>query len=139
MKITEAAELVLVDTSIWIDFFRKKEAICNQLNQLVEEKRATTVKLVIAELIQGAKQEKEIEVINELDSVIPTLAELSDTWKKAGKLSYDLRKRGKVIGLTDCYIAVMTSEHNAQLFSLDQHFKVISKYYPLSIFKSPKG
>ena len=62
MKTIEQADLILVDTSIWIDFFRKRENIFEQLNQLVEEKRVATVKLVIAELIQGARQEKEIEV-----------------------------------------------------------------------------
>ncbi len=136
MKTIEQADLILVDTSIWIDFFRKRENIFEQLNQLVEEKRVATVKLVIAELIQGARQEKEIEVIKNLGDVIPILTELSDAWEKAGKLSYDLRKKGKTVGLADCYIAIMAGIHNACLFSLDQHFRTISKYYPLKMFKN---
>jgi len=136
MLTIEQADLILVDTSIWIDFFRKKVNIFERLSQLVEEKRVVTVKLVIAELIQGVKQEKEIEAIKSLGDVIPILTESSDVWEKVGKLSYELRKKSKTVGLADCYIAVMAVIHNARLFSLDQHFRIISKYYPLKMFNN---
>lgn len=136
MKTTGQAEMILVDTSIWIDYFRKKASVFDRLNQLVEEERAVTVRLVIAELIQGAKEEKEIEVIKDLGEVVPILTESPDAWKKAGKLSYELRKKGKTVGLADCYIAVMAGDHKAQLYSHDQHFALIAKHFPLNIFKT---
>ena len=46
---------------------------------------------------------------------------------KAGRLSYNLKKKGKTINLIDCYIAIIAQEHGCQIFTLDEHFKEIQK------------
>jgi len=85
-------------------------------------------KVVIAELIQGARSEKEIGVIKGFVEAFTIVEEGKETWYKAGKLSYDLKKKGKTINLTDCYIAVIAREHNCSILTLDKHFKEIQKH-----------
>ena len=48
-------------------------------------------------------------------------------WIKAGKLSFNLKRKGKNVNLTDCYIAVIAQEYDCQILSLDMHFKDIQK------------
>jgi len=45
--------------------------------------------------------------------------------EKAGKLSFNLRRKGIVAGLSDCYIAVAAQSANAPLLTLDKHFSAI--------------
>jgi predicted nucleic acid-binding protein len=44
---------------------------------------------------------------------------------KSGRLSYELRKKGKNVNLTDCYITVMAQENNCAVLTLDRYFKDI--------------
>ena len=50
------------------------------------------------------------------------------TWIKAGRLSRELRKKGKNVNLTDCYIAVIAQENNCAIFTLDRNFKDIRQH-----------
>jgi hypothetical protein len=78
--------------------------------------------------MQGAKSEKELSVIAEFMGAFSIIDQTDQTWTKAGKLSYELRKKGKNINLTDCYIAVIAQENSCTLFTLDRHFKDIRPY-----------
>ncbi len=51
---------VLIDTSVWIDYFRKSNtALAGQVDDMLDNVEICVPKIVIAELIQGAKTEKE--------------------------------------------------------------------------------
>lgn len=56
--------------------------------------------------MQGAKSEKELAVLRDFVHVFPFLAESQKNWHEAGELSFKLRRKGKTVGLSDCYIAV---------------------------------
>ncbi|MEW6380800.1 MAG: PIN domain-containing protein [bacterium] len=73
MEITALGNLVLVDTSVWIDYFRKKDPSLSQVDNLMEEGRIGTCRLVIAELLQGARGSKEIEIILDIPDTITIL------------------------------------------------------------------
>lgn len=131
---TEQHNFILVDSSVWVEYFRRQESVFEHINFLVEQKRAATIELVLAELIQGAITRKEIDIIRDLADAIPILPEKQDTWEKAAILSFEMRRKGVTVGLTDCYIAVLSKSHQAKLFSFDNHFKIISKHYPLQTY-----
>ena len=81
--------------------------------------------MIIAELIQGASTEREIDVIKDLTQVFPLLTESPDSWEKAGTLSFHLKKAGKRVGLADCYIATVAEENDAAIYTFDKHFEEI--------------
>lgn len=119
---------VLIDTSIWIDYFKNKSPILSEkVDKILSEDEVYVPKIVIAELIQGAKSEKEISIIEDFIYAFNIIDQKEDSWLKAGKLSYNLKKKGETINLIDCYIAVIAQEHNCQIFTLDKHFKEIQK------------
>lgn len=55
--------LILVDTCAWIDFLRCQESeLGNQAAVLIENKQAAITGVIIAELLQGVKTEKNNKV-----------------------------------------------------------------------------
>lgn len=125
---------VLIDTSVWIEYFKNKNA---QLSERVDDfmtfSDVCVPKVVIAELIQGAKSEKEISVLEEFAETFTVLDQSDDTWLKAGKLSFSLKRKGITVHIIDCYIGVIAGESNCKVFSLDEHFKSIRKFTKLEL------
>lgn len=121
---------VLIDTSVWIECFRDKPTSTNlskRVDEILSKQDVYVPKIVIAELIQGSKSDREISIIEEFLDAFNIIDQREDTWIRAGKLSFNLRKKGKAINLTDCYISAIGQEYNCQIFSLDEHFKDIQK------------
>lgn len=124
---------VLVDTSAWIDFFRKKEPCHGTVLSLLSEERICCAGIILAELIQGAKSEKELDVLRDFVSVFEFLPEGTNVWQAAGELSFSLRRKGKTVGLSDCLIAVMAMQSDVHLLSLDAHFEQIRQHAELKL------
>ena len=122
------AERILIDTFVWIKYFRDKSSgLSKRVDELLSKHEVYVPKIVIAELIQGSKSEREISVIEDFVDAFNIIDQKDDTWIKTGRLSYSLGKKGKTVNLTDCYIAVIAQEHDRRIFSLDEHFKDIQK------------
>jgi hypothetical protein len=119
-------EKILFDTSIWINYFRNKiPALSKQADDIISRNEIYVPKIVIAELIQGSKSEREVAAIKDFVDAFHIIEEKEDTWIKAGELSYSLKIKGKGVNLADCYIAIMAQQHNCRIFTLDEHFKEI--------------
>ncbi|MEE8329355.1 MAG: PIN domain-containing protein [Thermodesulfovibrionia bacterium] len=119
---------VLIDTSIWIDYFKNKNlSLSRRVDDILSTADVYVPRIVIAELIQGAKSDKEISVIEEFIGAFNIVDQQQDTWIRAGKLSNSLKKKGITVNLTDCYIALIASENYCRIFTLDEHFKNIKK------------
>jgi len=84
-------------------------------------------KIVVAELIQGSKSKHEVSVIEDFVDAFHIVDQKEDIWIKAGRLSFRLKKKGKRINLTDCYIAVIAQECGCRILSLDRHFGEIRR------------
>ncbi len=116
---------VLIDTSVWIDYLQgtASEDLQQLVDNLLGTKEIVVPKIVLAELIQGARSEKDIAVIREFLEAFTVMSEGDRTWMDAGKLSYDLKKKGKKVNLADCYISILARENRASILSLDKHFR----------------
>src|SRR3989338_10363915 len=118
--------VVFIDTSAWIEYLRKtSHSITKEIESALLINIAATCWIVLAELLRGAKSEKEIELIKDLASEVKILKETESTWQDAGILSNKLRRQGKNLPLIDCYLAVLAKENKARILTLDKHFPVI--------------
>lgn len=125
---------VLIDTSIWIDYFRGgNEEILKKTDQLLSYASVYVPKVVMAELIHGAKSEKEVAVIESFVEAFNIIDQTENTWIKAGTLSFSMKRRGVYVNLVDCYIAVLAEEYHCKIFSLDEHFKEIKRFLKIEI------
>lgn len=127
-------EKILIDTSVWIEYLRNRSSsLGNKLDEILSRKEVYVPKIVVAELIQGAKSEREVSIIKDFLEAFNIIDQEENTWFKAGELSFDLKKKDKIVNLTDCYIAVIAQEHGCQIFTLDEHFKNIQKSLNISL------
>jgi tRNA(fMet)-specific endonuclease VapC len=118
---------VLVDTSVWIQYFNKLNSKPGKsVEGLLQEGRVVVTGIVLTELLQGAKIEKEFNAILESMAALPFLETTQNTWIKAGRISYTLRRKGITIPTTDLIIASLALEHDCLIFTLDPHFEKIS-------------
>ncbi|MBI5361123.1 MAG: PIN domain-containing protein [Planctomycetes bacterium] len=123
---------VLIDTSVWIEYFNKpKSAHGNNVKNLIEADSAFISGIIMAELLQGAGNTMTYEELRNAMLFMPYLAENQATWEKTGRLSFELKRKGKTIPLSDCIIAVLSKENGCLLYTLDSHFNIIPevKFY----------
>jgi hypothetical protein len=129
-----SADKVLVDTSVWVSYFRVGSPdVSEKVDRLLEGAEVCVPKIVLAELVQGAKSEREISAIEDFFDAFTILDQSQETWLKAGRLARQLKTRGKTIHLLDCYIAVIAQENACAVLTLDEHFKEIQKVTPLDL------
>ena len=102
--------------------------------RLIDEERVCCVGLILAELMQGAKSEKELSVLGDFPHVFPFLPETPQLWEDAGRLSFAMRRKGLTIGLADCFIAKAAAAGRAQLATLDSHFDALRKPAKITLF-----
>jgi predicted nucleic acid-binding protein len=116
---------VLVDTCIWIDFFRGDSDTGNILESLLQKDVVYTAGPILFELMQGIKSDREkANIISEVGGL--HYREMTQAlWLKAGELSSTLRSTGSLIPISDILIAVLAMEHNVQVFTVDKHFERI--------------
>jgi len=115
--------LVLVDTCAWIDFLRYQEGeLGNQVAALIENNQTAITGVIIAELLQGVKTEKQQQQINLLISSVTSLPTQELDWVNAGLLLQELRSRGITLPLTDALIAVIAQRYQVKVLTIDKHF-----------------
>lgn len=125
---------VLIDTSIWIEYFgNTSDDLASRVDDYLSEEIVFVPMVVLAELIQGAKSERELSAIEELFSTIHILDQQKDTWRYAGLLSYQLKRKGLTVSLIDCYIAQIALEYSCEVFTKDAHFLQIARVAPLHL------
>lgn len=125
---------ILVDTSVWIDYFKGSDAnFQSKVDKTLTNCRIYVPKVVLSELIQGAKSEKEIAVIEDFIDAFYIVDQKNDTWLNAGRLSFSMKRKGITVNIIDCYIAVIASENDCGIFSLDEHFKSIKKFLHIDL------
>jgi predicted nucleic acid-binding protein len=116
--------LVLVDTCAWIDFLRYQEGeLGNQVAVLIENNQVAITGVIIGELLQGVKTEKQQQQINFLINSVTSCPTQEFDWVSAGLLLQKLRSQGITLPLTDALIAVIAQRYQAKVLTIDKHFQ----------------
>ena len=123
---------VLIDSSVWIDYFNQ-EINSSIIDLLIDENLVVTNEIILSELIpylMNAKQKKLAKLLYELP-----IDGLSINWNEI--ISYQtimVQKGFNGIGIPDLIIAQNSIQNNSSVFSNDKHFHLISKKLPIKIF-----
>ena len=125
---------VLIDTSVWIEFFRKKEShISSKLREYLKLNQACYTGPIAVELYQGAKTYKEIQIIDQLLQSITYVEITHMHYHHAGIISQKAAREGKAFSTVDMILATVAHDEQLLFFSLDTHFQDISHYCALSL------
>jgi predicted nucleic acid-binding protein len=129
---------ILVDTSVWIDFFNGVSSAPRvSLRKLLEaEEEVCIPSYILAETLQGFKNEREFEAARTHLLHLPILdATTPEKYISAAQPYRTCRKRGVTIRKTaDCLIAQTAIEHGAPLLHNDKDFDRIASVNSLQIF-----
>ncbi|MBM3156524.1 MAG: PIN domain-containing protein [Chloroflexi bacterium] len=128
---------VLIDTSIWVEYFRgKDQELVESVKNLIRTRRATLCGIVLSELLAGVRTKKIRDILKQTLDALEYVEVSRDTWTSAGELSDSLRRQGISVPLTDLILAALALENNVELFTLDSHFRRIAE---IKQFKSVKA
>ena len=116
--------MILVDTSVWIEFFRVREPYHSAVRVLLENRQAVTIECVFAELMQGAKSPRERRLILEMWLSLPKVDE-AGLLLQAGETAGLHRWPERGVGLVDSWIVVAAKRIGAQVWTLDKKVKSI--------------
>ena len=127
------ATSVLVDTSVWIEFLRKDgdPRYRARLSQLIDDNRVALCGLILAELLKGARSDKEYQDLEERLAALVYLETPESLWKKSGRNASLLLRKGIQVPMTDLIIAFIGLENKIPVFHNDKHFRILQKYIPL--------
>ena len=123
---------VLVDTSVWIEYFRGSSNV-EQLDFLIEENLILTNDLILAELIPFLKLKNQRKVIKILKNI--KKLELHINWEDIITIQYNCLKSGiNGIGLPDLIIAQNAFQNKCKLYTLDNHFQLLKRVINIELF-----
>ena len=112
--------MIVVDTSVWIEFFRQSDQnMSDLLTAHLEDNEVIGLSAIFGELLQGVRNETEEKIILEFWRSLPKVDE-SELWIEAGKLSFKRKLISKGIGLIDSYILATVKMHKFSLWTLDK-------------------
>jgi predicted nucleic acid-binding protein len=128
--------VILVDTSVLIDYFRGAvNGPVERLALLLEEGADVRIPAVCCqELLQGARDEDEWRLLESYlttqELVVP--GDPVAAHLEAARIYFDCRRRGVTVRSTlDCYIAQLALERDALLLHNDEDFVRIAEVRPL--------
>ncbi len=126
---------VLPDTSAWILFFRKGKdpRVKEALSQVLVEGRVYLSPIVLAELIQGARSERERKLLENALLALPQAPNGTRVWLRAGILGQKLRERGLTVPLSDLAIAASAETGGFELWHADRHFETVASVAKLKL------
>ncbi len=112
--------MILADTSIWISYLKNNDADLNGVfDAYLKKNDMFTVSAVFGELLQGAKNRRDREMIQGFWENVPKVNE-EMLFIKAGLNSNKYKLLTQGVGLVDSYILAACIKNNLVLWTLDK-------------------
>src|SRR5258706_11469442 len=112
--------MIVVDTSVWIDFFRgTHQQLNDNLELLIENNEIIALSCVFGELLQGVKNENEEKTILDFWHNLSKIDE-TNLFIEAGRSSNKYKQLNKGVGLIDSYILTAVLKNNLPLWTCDK-------------------
>jgi len=127
-----SAERFLVDTTIWVNFFRgRNDSLKDRLGGLIADDRVCMTEIVIFEILRGARAQKEYNMLLKDFSALPALSLDAKAWQISWETVFFCRQRGLNIPALDTLIASIAIRHGVTLMHSDRHYDLLSRHTSL--------
>ena len=122
---------VLVDTSIWIEYFRTGNN-SEKLDFLIDENLIVINDLILAELVPSLRVRNQRKIVKLLYNI--KRLELSINWDQLIEFQFKCLKSGlNGIGIPDLIVAQNAKQNHCEIYSLDSHFKLMKDILRLQL------
>ena len=123
---------VLVDTSVWVDYFRGAGS-AEIVDRLVEENLVAVNDLILAEIIPPLHLRREKTLIALLREI--KRHPISIDWDDIIQMQITCLRNGiNGVGIPDLIIAQNAIQNHLHLLAYDRHFALMSERVPLTIY-----
>ncbi|GBR72568.1 putative PIN domain protein [Candidatus Termititenax aidoneus] len=116
--------MLILDTSVWIEFLRQNPQYSKNIRELLESKAILAVECVFAELLQGVRTKAEKRIILQYWEYLPKI-NLPQVMLDAGLYFSGNKLSAKGIGLIDAIILMHALHSKAKIWTLDKKFQKI--------------
>jgi predicted nucleic acid-binding protein len=122
---------VLVDTSIWIDYFRAGNN-SEKLDFLIDENLIVINDLILAELVPSLRVHNQRKIVKLLYTI--NKLQLYINWDQIIEFQFKCLKNGlNGIGIPDLIVAQNAKQNHCEIYSLDNHFKLMKDILRLQL------
>lgn len=112
--------MIIVDTSVWIEYLRgKNPEVTQALKVCLQKRKVVAISAVFGELLQGVKNKRERELVTGFWKNLPHVDE-TDLFIEAGQVANEYKLNSKGVGLIDGYILSAALRHNLPVWTLDK-------------------
>ena len=128
---------VLIDSTVWIDFFHDRPTPhVVALQELIEnDEDLCLCGVILAEVLQGIRSDADFRKTRDYFESLVLLPMRKETFLQAADIYRSLRKKGVTIRKpVDCMIASVAIEYDVPLLHNDRDFDQIAKGSKLEIF-----
>jgi predicted nucleic acid-binding protein len=126
-------DIVLVESSAWISFFRGDLAACRRIDPLLQAKAVRITGPVFVELVSGAKNKAIQTELKALLLDIPWLSPFESAWERVAETRFVLARAGRACSVIDIMIAQAASDWGAKLLTRDRDFERMAGVLPLDL------
>ena len=126
--------MILVDTSVWIEVFRRTSPI--QLREVGELDEIVTCLPIVQEVLQGFREERAHHIAREAMLALPIVeAPLrTERFLEAAELFRAARRAGITVrSAVDCLIAACALRHHLTVAHRDRDFDLLARVSSLSV------
>ena len=125
--------MILIDTSIWIDYFKGKDNAL-PLNHLIDSNKICITDLILTELLPSINHKKEYELKELILSV--EKIELDIDWDDIMNMQlYNYQNRINNVGIPDLIIVQNVIKNGLSLFASDKHLSLMSEIFGFKMYK----
>ncbi len=124
---------VLVDSSVWIDYFRGG-ANSSPLDFLIDENLIAINDIILAELVPFLKVRQQTKIIHLLGAVYKL--PLAIDWAEIIEFQVQCLQAGlNGLGIPDLLIAQNARQNQCQIYALDRHFHRLNQIVPIKLLE----
>jgi predicted nucleic acid-binding protein len=123
---------LVVDTSVWVDFFRGTPL--PRLEEALREGLVLLAPIVAAELLSAPLSRAERRALTDFVCDLPAHPTPLLHWQAVGALRAQLSKRGLTVSTPDAHIAQCAIEAGGVLWSNDAVFSKVAGHSALRLF-----
>jgi predicted nucleic acid-binding protein len=130
--------LILVDSSVWIDFFSPQPGRAGkELRRMIADAEPFAIAgVVVAEILQGLTRDvAQIERYLTMWDILEPAG--FSTYRDAAAIFRLARSKGISLSTIDTLIAAIAIDHNASVFTLDKDFSRIARLAKLPLYPLP--
>jgi hypothetical protein len=122
---------VLVDSSVWIEYFRSGTEAA--LDVLIDENLVVVNDLILAEILPALHMRRQRKLIGILREI--TRYPIQVEWDEIVQTQITCLRNGiNKVGIPDLIIAQHAMQNSLQLLSRDKHFERLSRHIPLALY-----